>query len=156
MHPLSQKFAFLLFAVSAILFSACFPPEEPNENGGANLPKLTDFQREVRSLKTADFDYIFVFKRKDGDALTADDKQFIKEKAHYATNRFTLSEDGKAVFTGSNYKFEESSLEELKARFDFQDFSKPPEQIEKEKQSRKVGNSENNPDTGGADKGNSN
>lgn len=86
---------------------------------------MTEFEREIKAMKTAKFEYIFVFRRKDGGVLNDEDKQFIREKAHYATNRFSLSKDGTTVFAGSNFKFDDDSLNDLKERFDFQDFSKP-------------------------------
>ena len=105
---------------------------------------MTEFEREIKAMKTAKFDYIFVFRRKDGGVLTDEDKQFIREKAHYATNRFSLSKDGTTVFAGSNFKFDDDSLNELKERFDFQDFSKPVSELENKRKPAANSNSKGN------------
>lgn len=133
-------------AVTACLvFSlACKPREDANNAAAPAKREMTEFEREIRSLKTADFDYIFVFRRKDGGVMTAEDKRFIKDKAHFATNRFTLSKDEKAVFAGSNFAFEEEDLNALKERFAFEDFSKPAEQIKKEEEEANANSSNTN------------
>lgn len=123
---------------------ACKPPEAVNNAATPAEREMTEFEREIRSLKTADFDYIFVFRRKDGGVMTAEDKRFIKDKAHFATNRFTLSKDEKAVFAGSNFAFEEEDLNALKERFAFEDFSKPAEQIKKEEEEANANSSSKN------------
>ncbi|QQS40622.1 MAG: hypothetical protein IPM63_14820 [Acidobacteriota bacterium] len=137
---------FLASAISAsLIFSlACKPPEAANNAATPAEREMTEFEREIRSLKTADFDYIYVFRRKDGGAMTAEDKRLIKDKAHFATNRFTLSGDERAVFAGSNFAFEEENLNELKERFNFEDFSKPPEQIKREEEEANANSSSKN------------
>lgn len=131
-------------AACLLFFFACKPPESANNAAAPPEREMTDFEREIKSLKTADFDYIFVFRRKDGGEMTAEDKRFIKDKAHFATNRFTLSTDEKAVFAGSNFAFEEEDLNALKERFAFEDFSKPLEQIKKEEEEANANSSNKN------------
>lgn len=143
-----MKFRSILFAIAIavclFLQLACKPPEAANNAATPAKREMTEFEREIKSLKTADFDYLYVFRRKDGGAMTAEDKRFIKDKSHFATNRFTLSSDEKAVFAGSNFAFEEENLNELKKRFDFEDFSKPPEQIKKEEEEANANSSNKN------------
>ncbi|HUF05481.1 MAG TPA: hypothetical protein VMM38_15075 [Aridibacter sp.] len=143
-----MKFRSILSASAisaALLFSfACKPPEVGNNAATPAEREMTEFEREIKSLKTADFDYIFVFRRKDGGVMTAEDRRFIKDKAHFATNRFTLSADEKAVFAGSNFAFEEENLDALKERFAFEDFSKPPDQIKKEEEEANANSSNKN------------
>lgn len=132
-----MKFRYLsltCLSLAMLIVSACGSAESQNKAEASPTPEMTEFEREIRSLKTADFDHIYVFRRKDGEKMTAEDKRFIKDKAHFATNRFTLSKDEKVVFAGSNFEFEKENLEALKDRFDFEDFSKPPEQIRKEEE----------------------
>jgi hypothetical protein len=119
----------LVFA--ALALSACQPPESTNAVNAPPTPQMTEFERDLKSFKTAGFDYIFILKRKDGGKMTSEDKQFIRERRHYATNRSKVSDDETTVFMGSNFAFDKKNLEELRDRFDFQDFSKPAEQIGK-------------------------
>jgi hypothetical protein len=108
----------LVFA--ALLFSSCEAPQDTNTVNARSTPSMTEFERDLKSFKTAGFDYIFVLKRKDGGKMTAEDKQFIRDRRHYATNRSKVSDDETTVFVGSN--------------FAFQDFSKPADQIGKKKE----------------------
>lgn len=117
---------------------------------------ISDFDRELKSMRMAGFDYIFTLKRKDDTAFTSEDKAFVRENKHYAANRFTFIEDERTLFIGSNYEFKEASLAALRERFEFQDFSKPKAQIEKER--REAEETENpNPanDNSADDNGNS-
>ncbi len=127
--------------VLCALFPACTYRsfDEPNSNANSNSTKeLTEFEREIKSLKTADFDYIFAFKRKDGEAFTSEDKKFIKDNSHYATNRFTLAKDEKTIFAGSNFEFSEDNMKALRERFEVEDYSKPPEVLEKIKKEKEA------------------
>ena len=120
--------ALILVIVS---FGACGVSGDDEKSN--SRPQLTDFEREIKSLKIADFDYIFVFTRRDGAKHTAEDKRFIKEMSHPFTNRFTQSEDETMVFAGSNFEFDDGNLAALKDRFEVLDFSKPKEVLQKKK-----------------------
>lgn len=135
----------LFFAI--LLFSnACQSSGQNGANTSNVTPekKLTEVEKELKYLKTADFDYIFAIKRKDGEPLTSEDKKFVKDNSHYATNRFTLTKDEKVVFAGSNYKFSDKQLKNLKDRFEVDDFSKSERQIEKEKKEKSETNTDQN------------
>jgi hypothetical protein len=75
-------------------------------------------------MRTANFDYIFVLRRKDSAKLDADDKKFIRTNSPEVANRLILSDDDKALIAGSNYPFPPEKLKPLQERFSFQDFSK--------------------------------
>ncbi len=87
--------------------------------------KLTAVERDIKSLQNANFQYIFVFRRKDGGAFGAEDRTFLKNNLPAETNRFYLSDDDKAVVAGSSFKFEPEVLEKLGERFDIENFSAP-------------------------------
>ncbi len=144
-----SKFFISGFLVIISLFSlACPPPETDNKNGGFGsesaditpTPKenLTKFESELKSMRIADFYYIFVLKRKDGGVFTSEDKAFVREKKHYATNRITFIDDEKTLFLGTNYPFTDENVELLKERFDFEDYSKPQEVIDRERAAKKI------------------
>lgn len=129
-----NKVLLAVVAAAIVLAGACKAPEGLEESVAPPTPELSEFERELRSLKTADFDYIYVLRRKDGEPFTAEDREFIRQNRHHATNRSSLSEDEKIIFVGSNFAFEDESLANLKERFAFEDFSKPQSQIEKEQE----------------------
>ncbi len=85
--------------------------------------KLTEVERDIKSLRTANFQYIFVFRRKDSGAFDGEDRTFLKNNLPAETNRFYLSDNDKAVIAGSSFKFEPEMLEKLSERFTIEDFS---------------------------------
>ena len=135
-------FLLIAFALASLLGCSA-PAVEPDSPVPVETPELTEFQREIKNLKIVDFNYIYVLRRKDGKEMTSEDKAFIRNNRHHATNRSSLSKDEKVVFLGSNFEFEEEAISNLKDRFEFENFSKPPEQIEKEKAEAENPNSNN-------------
>ena len=121
-----------------MILSACGRVEEvrPPVPETPVVPQKSEYETEVEAMRNADFDYIFVFKRRDGNPMTSDDKKYVRNNSHYATNRFTLSDDEKTIFAGSNFKFEKTGLDLLKDRFEVTDLSRSPEEIEKKRVER--------------------
>ncbi len=100
-----------------------------NKNVAAVIEEnnLSDYERDLQTMKTANFDYIFVFRRKDGNVFDGEDKKYVKANSPGGTNRFILTDKDKAVIAGSRYIFSPENLEALRNRFLVEDFSKPPE-----------------------------
>lgn len=82
------------------------------------------FEKDLAAMKEADFTWVYVFRRKDGGELDADDKGFVRTNAS-ETNRRVLSDGGKTVIVGSNYWIGDANLKALKDRFDVRDLSLP-------------------------------
>lgn len=145
---LNQSFGLGILVFISLFLFACQPTETDNKNSSelsksVNItptPKveLTEFESELKSMRIADFYYVFTLKRKDGRAFDSEDKKFVRDNKHYAANRFSFIENDTILFIGSNYEFTEENLMALRERFEFEDFSKPKEQIEKEKLEKKV------------------
>ncbi len=106
---------------------ACVSPSLKANKAVNKLPenKPASFESDLETMKTAKFDYIFVFRRKDGGVLDSEDKAFLKANSPPATNRFILSDDDKAAIAGSGFEFPAENLETLRKRFDIEDFSMP-------------------------------
>lgn len=94
-----------------------------NSTSNAAKPPLSDFEENLRSMQTSDFEYIFSFKRKDGGKFEREDKDFLKETAPVQTNRWLLTKDETTVLGGSNYIFSPDVMKKLGARFTIEDFS---------------------------------
>lgn len=121
-----------------VLGSSCGPNqrilESANENQASNVehvatnvnasPAVSSFEQDLNAMRTADFKFIVVFRRKDGSALDATDKELISKTGSQA-NRRRLSDDGKAVIIGSNFPFNTGEFEGLAKRFRMEDYSKP-------------------------------
>ena len=129
----------LLFLIVGAFFSFSCQPNaailESSKNAAAERANLSEaannqlknsYARDLETMRTANFDFIYVFRRKDGAPLDADDKKYVKLNSPTETNRFILSDEEKAVIAGSKYKFAEQNLMALRDRFIIEDFSKPP------------------------------
>lgn len=94
-------------------------------------PALPQFETDIEAMRTADFNYIYVFRRKDGGVMTAEDKTFFSSYTPIETNRRKLSDGEKAVILGSNFRFPPDLLKILSERFELTDLSKPESEIKK-------------------------
>ena len=129
--PIAAAFCFCLLP----LLTSCQPNQaildSQNKSQTSNVATNSDvsgtnaFKSDVKSMQTANFDFIYVFRRKDGGKLTAEDKKFAKVNAPYETNRFIVSDEERAIIAGSNTKFAAVNLEALKSGFAVTDLSKP-------------------------------
>lgn len=133
----------LLIAV-AVLFitSACGPNERiinssresEAESNRFNeqlksRPKLSSFESDIQAMRDADFNFIYVFRRKDGGVFDTDDKRFVAERTPPEINRRRLGDEGKWIILGSNFRVEPNSMKDLKERFAFEDYSKPESEL---------------------------
>lgn len=76
-------------------------------------------------MQTADFNFIYIFRRKDGAVLDAADKKTASDNLPPEINRRKVIEDGKAVIIGSNYRLPPENFKVLESRFAIEDHSKP-------------------------------
>ncbi|HKX84215.1 MAG TPA: hypothetical protein VJL58_08350, partial [Pyrinomonadaceae bacterium] len=92
-------------------------------------PSATTVEEDVEAMRVADFNFIYVFRRKDGAVMDADDKRFVSAITPPEINRRKLSDSGKAIILGSNFRLPPENLKQLTDRFAFQDHSKPVSEI---------------------------
>jgi hypothetical protein len=95
-------------------------PTQPSSND--------PLEKEIEAMQTADFNFIYVLKRRDGGVLDTDDKSVVR-KVTANVNRRTLSDDEKAVIIGSNTQLPANLIDTIKERFAFEDHSKPGVEI---------------------------
>jgi len=76
-------------------------------------------------MRTADFKFILVFRRKDGQVMEAADKELISRNTGFQANRRRLSDDGKAVIIGGNFPFATALMNELTQKYKMENYSKP-------------------------------
>lgn len=86
---------------------------------------LSDFERDLQSMKTANFDYIFAFRRNDNGVFDTDDKKYLRANTPPGTNRFISTDENRAFIAGSLYPFSPENLAALRNRFRIEDYSKP-------------------------------
>jgi hypothetical protein len=117
--------------------TACGPNqrilESANENrpsdgelAGLNsnaAPVPAGFEQDLESMRTADFKFILVFRRKDDQPMDAADKDWISRNVGAQANRRRLSDGGRAIIIGSNFPFPPLP-KESGGRFKMDNFSK--------------------------------
>ena len=139
----SKLLALSLFSFLALLAFGCQPNQtilndkQPTPAPVENTPEqiVDDFTERLKSVETGNFEFIYAFKRKDGDIFTSDDKKFLKDNAPFDTNQWVLTSDKKAVIAGSNYPFLPQNLDALKKRFKIEDYSPKPDEPNEEQNS---------------------
>lgn len=129
-----SRIGLLLLLITGSLISLSCAIDGPGSSKDSNSnaeagEKISDFDRELKALRTADYRFIFSIRRKDGKVFDSDDKKFVKLRT-FKANRHTLTDNDKVIFVGSNYKTSDKNLTALKKRFEFEDFSKPEEEPE--------------------------
>jgi hypothetical protein len=97
------------------------------------LPAESGIDDDIKAMRTADFSFIYVFRRIDGAALDEDDRKFLVSTIPVEVNRRRLSDGNRALIVGSNFRIPAKMLDALKKRFAFEDFSKPESEIESPK-----------------------
>ena len=130
----------VVFLSAAMFFSACTPnqriinsanerPPEPDsvQRPANNSP--TRIETDIAAMKTADFNFIHIFRRKDGAPLDADDRSYMSLTIPSEVNRRKISDEGRALIIGSNFRIPPEVMNVLKERFAFEDHSKPESEI---------------------------
>ncbi len=123
-----KQFFICTVFLSIVLTFACTPRSFEKPNAAATPPPSTaedrqaSFQNELEKMKTANLQYVFVFRRKDGGAFDGEDKRFLRGNLPF-NNRVVLADEDKAVIVGSNYKFPPDNLDALRLRFNVEDYS---------------------------------
>lgn len=87
--------------------------------------KKTTLEEDLREMETAGFDYVFVFRRKDGGLFDEEDRKYLRQNTPIETNRWRATPDGKAFIAGSGFSFTPEQMDALRKRFTVEDYSKP-------------------------------
>jgi hypothetical protein len=119
----------MVVIVLGVLSLACGP--NPNIlNSGKETPApvtgerpVSSLEKDIESMRTANLQYVFVLRRKDGGKLDTDDKAFIRQNKPAEINRIFVSDEEKAVVAGSNFPFPPEAFKLLQARFNIEDLS---------------------------------
>lgn len=126
----------------ALAAASCTPNKQILESANANSPvsntasapaagerPVDTVEQDIQAMRNADFNYIFLFRRKDDGAMDADDKKFFNAHTPPETNRRRLSDEGRAVIIGSNYRWDPETFKLFTERFNLEDYSKPENEI---------------------------
>lgn len=121
---------FYLLLLGALLVSACQTAVTPvgNLQTPTPAPEITepkdDFTERLEYIQKGAFTFIYVFRRKDGATLDADDSKYLRGNAPLM-NYWVVTDDRKTAIGGSNYRVSPEGLDALKKRYNLEDLSKP-------------------------------
>jgi hypothetical protein len=119
----------LLPAAEALFCFTCGPSNSPNSQTGNETPaptvevKKKTFEDDVAGVRYSEYTWMFVLRRRDGKAIDGDDSKFIRANTPTETNQRLVSDEGKAVIMGTNFRFYPGQYDALNKRFEVQDIS---------------------------------
>ncbi len=133
---MTKQPALILTVLIALAAAGCGPNKRIMESTPGNresgrdpnatvAPAGSTFEQDLEAMRTADFKFILVFRRKDGQQLDATDKELIGRNTALQANRRRLSDEGRAVIIGSNFPIETRLMNELTERFNMENLSRP-------------------------------
>jgi hypothetical protein len=96
--------------------------DQPVTNSGKGMTS-DSAEAEVENMRTADFEFILVLRRKDGGVMQSDDKAVVRTTTP-GSNRRSLVDGDKAIVIGSNARIPPEVFKKLTDHFAVQDFSK--------------------------------
>jgi len=136
-RPCRKKLAVLFAAVAAvgctpnqrILNSANERPPDPSSIQSSGTVQPAKIEDDIAAMQTADFNFVYVFRRTDGGEIDADDRAFMNANIPYEINRKKISDGGRALVIGSNFRLPAENFKALRERFAFEDYSKPESEI---------------------------
>lgn len=103
----------LIFFAAVLLTIACAPNQrildsaKENERAAKSPAvnrSVSDLDSDLAAMRDAEFYHIYILRRKDGAVLDADDRRFVGSVTTAEINRRLVSDGGKAIILGSNYK----------------------------------------------------
>jgi hypothetical protein len=122
-----MKLLFLL--VITVFIAGCtsaeqtaLPENAPAAPTSPAASPLTGFERDLQFIRNGQFQYVFVFYRKDGKALDKDDAAFLRTNAPQVVDWVT-TDNGKKVIGGTNFNLEEGGMAALQRRFVVENYS---------------------------------
>lgn len=114
----------LIVLLFGIALTACQPNQTvlrsaPSPVPEASLePRRTDLVTDIREIREAGIDNIFVIRRHDGGVFDKDDRQFLRENVPVEMDRRISSDDGKAFILASKYIVPPETVRKWRTRFD--------------------------------------
>ena len=118
-------------AALTVFLSACGANEgvlkSGKDTGGVSTnsaPAQSTLQTDIDAMRTANFKFIYVLRRKDGGEIDAEDRGVIKVQTDGANRRIS-SDNGKAFVIGSNFEIPADKMMAIYDRFAVENYSPP-------------------------------
>lgn len=123
-------YSVLLFSLFLVLPSAGCQPNSTILNSQKATPAPVEkpqdnLETAMRGVRSGNFTYVLVIRRKDGGKFDAEDKRFVKTNTPGETNQFVLTDEERTIIAASNFPFPPENLETLRERLTVEDHSEP-------------------------------
>ena len=82
-----------------------------------------EFERNLRYIRQAHFQYVWLFSRKDGAPLDKADGEVLRANTPGAVDRVRADEEGRRFLVGSNFDIEPENMAALQKRFNVENYS---------------------------------
>ncbi len=117
---MNKMFLLLLFVLAGTLvLGGCQRPANQPAR-----PQLSEFERSMVTVRNGGFAHIYVFARKDGQTLQADDKSYMKAHPPDDVNSMWLLTDGeRRVILGTYKDLTEADKDALTKRLAVEDYT---------------------------------
>jgi hypothetical protein len=122
-----RRIILLSLITLGILFGSCgvnSKTPEFNAPVARAVEKKPDVTEKLEYVQQGDFEYVLLFRRRDGAALDSADRKFLREKSSALINQWVVTDDGTAAIAGTNFRIDPKNLAELRKRFLVDDYSK--------------------------------
>jgi hypothetical protein len=121
LYDLMKNTAYLSFICLALLCGACGGNESILQSGketpSATVgPTVPPFEKELAAMRTAGFEWVYLFRRADSGKMEAGDREFAKNLTADA-NRRVVSEDDMYIVVGMNSEIPGETMDTLLKRF---------------------------------------
>lgn len=125
----SQQLMFIAMICGAMVLTSCGGGTSGSSGGSSNgqsfpasSPK-TGLEADLEYVRKGQFTYVWVFSRKDGRSLDADDGAYLKTNAPQVVDWVTSDPAKKYIVAGTNFDLAQGNLELLKKRFVAEDYT---------------------------------
>ena len=129
MNPSRFKLILLAAVLSLTVLPGCKRSGNQTAEEAATTPSSPEptprdeFERNLRYIRQAHFQYVWLFARKDGAPLDKADGEALRTNTPGAVDRVRADEEGRRFLVGSNYDIEAANLAELRKKFNVEDYS---------------------------------
>ena len=96
------------------------PPASPAPS--VQSTPQTEFEKDLQFIRNGQYAYVWIFSRKDGKPLDADDSNFLRTNAPQVVD-WVKTDQGRKVIAGTNFNLEEGNMALLKKRFVVEDYT---------------------------------
>ena len=117
----------LLVSIASLM--GCGPNEgvlksgRPSADSSAATPARSGFEQDLSDMRDADYSFIYVLRRKDGNPLDPEDRALIRASI-LEVNRRVVSDDGRAAIIGTNFPVPPDKMRAIYDRFAVDNYSK--------------------------------